>query len=124
MFESTTAPGAGGQEKIKPMTFFDGESSLGMKKPKENPGVYLEAKDKKEQPIKPFVKKVEARADFIDSGCGREIKKGEEAWLVLTQKDIDNELEINPNAKSSDMTPKLMCADCMDKKLVEDSGRY
>jgi hypothetical protein len=73
-------------------------------------------KEKKEQAPKPFIKKVEARADFVCS-CDKEIKKGGECWLVLTQRDIDEQLGTYPDIKP---VPSRMCEDCMDKKIVND----
>lgn len=80
----------------------------------------IEAQSDKEQPVKPFIKKIEARNDFVCryDGCDKEIKKGEDAWLVLTQRDIDLHPKINlPDG----LKPQVMCEDCMEKKIVNDS---
>ena len=76
-------------------------------------------KEKKEQVVKSFIRKVEARVDFscLYDDCGKKIKKGEECWLVLTQRDINEHMEAYPNERP---VPSRMCEDCMDKKIVRD----
>lgn len=84
------------------------------------PKIETGGKNNKEQElVKPFVKKIEAPEGFIClyAECGKEIKKGEEIWEVLTQKDIDEQLEMDTTHKPEPMT---MCKDCMEEKIVRD----
>jgi hypothetical protein len=80
-------------------------------------------KEQKEQIDKPFIKKIEAPEDFIckytdgNVDCGKEIKKGGPAWLVLTELDINEHVGAYPNEKP---IPSMMCEDCMDRKIVKD----
>lgn len=80
-------------------------------------------KQKEQQAVKPFIKKIEAPHDFIcnytdgDVDCGKKIQKGETAWLVLTDLDINKHREAYPNEKPA---PSMLCEDCMDKKTVKD----
>ncbi len=75
------------------------------------------AENEKEQHIKPFLKKVESKSDWTCS-CGKEFKKGEMINLVLTQKDIDAQLELDPKSRPA---PSRMCDDCLDEKLIRES---
>jgi hypothetical protein len=86
-----------------------------MSENKFSPEMGKEAENKKE--IKPFLKKVECRADCT-CDCGKQFKKGEMINLVLTQSDIDEELAVNPNA---DPKPSRMCDDCLDEKFVREN---
>jgi hypothetical protein len=76
-----------------------------------------EADKSGKEKIKPFLKKIESGRDF-DCKCGKEIKKGDEVWMVLTQEDIEEVEEGDPKPK-----PSVMCKDCLDDKLADENER-